>query len=281
MSMTRPTTTVSIVLYETPLSQLEKCLQSLANVEPLPNVHLVDNSPTDALRAVSALYPRSAYTHLADNPGFGRAHNVALRDALAAGSRYHLVLNADIYFDEDVVSPIIEYMESHPEVGHVMPRVLNPDGSIQRLCKLVPSPRDMFLRRFGSIAGAINNQRFELHASGYNKIMFVPYLSGCFMLLRTSALIDVGLFDERFFMYPEDVDLTRRIAARYETIFFPHVSVYHEHGAASRKSLKMFAVHFFNMVRYFNKWGWLVDPGRRELNRKTLAQPQLQARLVD
>jgi GT2 family glycosyltransferase len=111
--------------------------------------------------------------------------------------------------------------------------------------------------------------------------MFVPYLSGCFMLLRTSALIDVGLFDERFFMYPEDVDLTRRIAARYETIFFPHVSVYHEHGAASRKSLKMFAVHFFNMVRYFNKWGWLVDPGRRELNRKTLAQPQLQARLVD
>jgi GT2 family glycosyltransferase len=136
----------------------------------------------------------------------------------------------------------------------------------------VPSPYDMFLRRFGRMACANNNRRFELHESGYDKIMFVPYLSGCFMLLRTSALEKVGFFDERFFMYPEDIDLTRRIAQCYDTIFFPGVSVFHEHGAASRKSLKMFAIHLYNLIKYFNKWGWIVDRGRSELNQRTLAQ---------
>lgn len=267
-----PSATVSIVLYKTQFAQLEKCLHSLARIQPPPHVHLVDNSPKDELRVALDLYPYATYTHLPSNPGFGRAHNVALRRALTGGSRYHLVLNADVYFDDDILSPIIEYMERHPHVGHVMPRVLNTDGSIQRLCKLVPSPRDMFLRRFGGRARAANNRRFELHESGYDKIMFVPYLSGCFMLLRTSALEKVGLFDERFFMYPEDVDLTRRIAQCYDTIFFPEVSVFHEHGAASRKSLRMFAIHLFNMVKYFNKWGWVVDRGRMELNRRTLAQ---------
>ena len=102
--------------------------------------------------------------------------------------------------------------------------------------------------------------------------MFVPYLSGCFMLLRQSALIDIGLFDERFFMYPEDIDLTRRMAERYDTLFYPHVSVIHEHGRESHKSFNMFVIHLVNLVRYFNKWGWFYDSKRDELNRKTLKQ---------
>ena len=102
--------------------------------------------------------------------------------------------------------------------------------------------------------------------------MFVPYLSGCFMLLRQSSLREVGLFDERFFMYPEDVDLTRRIAEHYETVFFPEVSVVHEHGRASHKSVKMFFIHAYNLCKYFNKWGWIHDPIRKRLNKKTLDQ---------
>jgi len=117
---------------------------------------------------------------------------------------------------------MVEYMENNPGVGHLMPKILNPDGSIQRLCKLVPTPFDLFARMFlPSLIKAKLSRRFELHGSGYNKVMFVPYLSGCFMLLRIEALKMVGLFDERFFMYPEDIDLTRRIAEKYETVFFP------------------------------------------------------------
>ena len=105
-----------------------------------------------------------------------------------------------------------------------------------------------------------------MRSSGYDKIMNVPYLSGCFMLLRTKALQKARLFDERFFMYPEDIDLTRRIHRDYLTVYFPHVTIIHNHEHASYKSLKMLLVHIVNMCRYFNKWGWFVDKERDAIN---------------
>ena len=98
--------------------------------------------------------------------------------------------------------------------------------------------------------------------------MNVPYLSGCFMLFRMSALQDIGLFDERFFMYPEDIDITRRMHEKYKTIFFPKVSIIHSHAAASKVNIRMLKVHILNMVRYFNKWGWILDTKRRKLNKQ-------------
>jgi len=264
---------VSIVLYMTPAAQLDRCLRSLARFPGQIKLFLVDNSPTaDAEAQIRTDLPFS-YRHNPSNPGFGAAHNIAIREALAEGFDYHLVLNADVSFESDILSPMLAYLESNPDAGQMMPKVLNPDGSVQRLCKLVPTPADLLLRRFlRGKRNAENSRRFELHDSGYDRTMFVPYLSGCFMLFRASALREVGLFDERYFMYPEDIDLTRRMAERFETLFFPHVSVVHEHGAASHKSLKMFAIHAWNIARYFNKWGWVSDPGRDALNRKTLAQ---------
>ena len=91
------------------------------------------------------------------------------------------------------------------------------------------------------------------------------------MFLRVSALKSIGIFDERFFMYPEDIDLTRRLASRYDTVFFPDVSVTHLHGSASHKSLKMLLIHAHNMIKYFNKWGWFFDQERNSLNRKALS----------
>jgi len=236
-------------------------------------VYLVDNSPTDSLRSECQVGIAHDYIHLSANPGYGLAHNVAIRKAQALGSAYHLVLNADVNFDQDVLTPMLSYLDRNVQVGQLMPKVLSPDGSLQRLCKLVPTPADLLLRRFTSgKAKALRDQMFELHGSGYNKTMFVPFLSGCFMLLRQSALKEIGLFDERYFMYAEDIDLTRRMAERYETLFFPEVSVVHELGAGSHKSLKMFFIHGFNLCKYFNKWGWLQDPIRDRLNRKTLDQ---------
>lgn len=233
---------------------------------------IIDNSPTDALRTeFSGLHV--TYMHLPHNPGFGAGHNVGIAQGRAAGADYHLVLNADVQFASDIISPLIAILDQHPEVAHVMPMVRNPDGSIQRLCKLVPTPADLLFRRFlPRRARDVRNRHFELHASGYDRRMFVPYLSGCFMLLRHAALEEVGTFDERFFMYPEDIDLTRRIAARHETLFVPDVSVVHAHGGASHKSARMFLIHAANIIRYFNKWGWVVDPERDRLNAKTLAQ---------
>ena len=92
------------------------------------------------------------------------------------------------------------------------------------------------------------------------------------MFLRTDALRSQGLFDERFFMYGEDIDLSRRIHAAYRTIFYPKVSIIHKHEAASYHNYKMLLIHMLNVSRYFNKWGWFFDSQRQKINNETLAK---------
>jgi GT2 family glycosyltransferase len=164
-------------------------------------------------------------------------------------------------------------MDSNPEVGQLMPKVFYSDGEIQYLCKLLPTPFDLIFRRFLPASWTMNQiHKFELRNSGYNQIMDVPYLSGCFMLLRTDALKEVGLFDELFFMYPEDIDLTRRIHQKFRTVFYPEVSIVHHHARSSYLNLKMLWIHTTNMIHYFNKWGWFFDSERKIINKKTLNQ---------
>ena len=86
------------------------------------------------------------------------------------------------------------------------------------------------------------------------------------------ALKEVGLFDERFFMYPEDIDLTRRLHQRYQTLFYPEVSITHNHQKASYHSMRMLWIHCINMIRYFNKWGWIWDKERERINERVLQE---------
>ena len=156
-----------------------------------------------------------------------------------------------------------------------MPKVYYPNGELQYLCKLIPTPFDLMFKRF--LPSSIVERRmikFQLRFTKYNKIMNVPYLSGCFMFFRISALQDIGLFDERFFMYPEDIDITRRMHEKYMTIFFPEVSIVHAHAAASKTNKKMLKMHILNMIKYFNKWGWLFDLKRRNINKRVLGELQ-------
>lgn len=264
---------VSIVLYETPPGDIAACLSSLEYFGEDFLLIVVDNSPSDRLRIQFSRGRNFVYIHNPANPGFGAAHNIAIRLARLKGVQYHLVLNPDILFDSDVLTPLLNFLDDNVDVGHVMPKILNPDGTIQWLCKLVPTPIDLIFRRvIPTSLRQRRDQNFELRWTRYEKIMYVPYLSGCFMLIRQSALDEVGLFDERFFMYPEDIDLTRRIARKFKTVFFPYVSVTHKHNAASRRSFRMFTVHVANMIRYFNKWGWIWDTERKALNKRTLDQ---------
>jgi len=257
---------VSIVLYKTDFNQLTRCIDCIQRY-PNTKIFLIDNSPSDDLQRIKSLFKDVIYIFNPDNPGYGAAHNIALKYSLASSTQYHLVLNADIYFGANTLDILIDYMNHHPNVGHVMPKILFPNGDIQYLCKLVPTPLDLISRmliprRFLS-KYSLN---FEMRKSGYNRVMLVPYLSGCFMLLRIDALRICGLFDERFFMYPEDIDLTRRIASKFKTVFYPEAIVYHEYGGASKKSIKMLITHAINIVKYFNKWGWFFDSERVRLN---------------
>jgi GT2 family glycosyltransferase len=266
--------TASVVLYKTPADQLRRLYDCLARSSRQPHLYIIDNSP-ERTKLPFELPEWITYFHAGANLGYGGGHNVALRRILGS-SKLHLVLNPDVFFGARELETMINFMHQHPDVGQLMPKVIYPDGSLQYLCKLLPTPADLFLRRFmvGPFRRLARQQieRFELRFTGYSREMEVPYLSGCFMLFRTSALQQIGLFDERFFMYPEDIDITRRVNARFRTVFFPGATIVHDHGRDSYKSAKALWVHMMNVVRYFNKWGWFHDPARSKVNRATLQQ---------
>ena len=264
----------SVVLYKTPEEQLKRVLDSILRSSLKVEVYVVDNSPGPRDCELFHL-PGITYIKSVENLGYGAGHNVALGRILDSVD-FHFVVNPDISFGPEELEKMIRFMQDNPSVGQLMPKVTYPDGSIQYLCKLVPTPADLFLRRFavGPFKGFATRriEEFELRFTGYSQEMDVPYLSGCFMLFRTSALKKIGLFDERFFMYPEDIDITRRMCAEYRTVFFPGATVVHNYARESYKSVRALLVHTANLVKYFNKWGWIYDPERSRLNRQILRQ---------
>ncbi|MBQ6568342.1 MAG: glycosyltransferase, partial [Treponema sp.] len=229
--------TASIVTYNNNLLDLEGILRSLL-ISPVEKVWIIDHSD-EFLRLEGELleYMRKDEDFIKhsgrgfrleymkrNNKGYGCGHNIALRKAIEEGSHYHLVVNPDVWFGAEVIPALWRLMEEDEKVALVMPKVLFLDGSVQRLAKLLPTPLDLFGRFFlPQWLIAKRNDRFELRHSGYDTEMNVPFLSGCFMFLRVSALQSEGIFDERFFMYMEDVDITRRLHAKYKTLFYPSV----------------------------------------------------------
>jgi hypothetical protein len=112
------------------------------------------------------------------------------------------------------------------------------------------------------------NKIYELHESGYDKIMNIPYLSGCFMYLRTETLKEIGFFDERIFMYIEDADLTRRIHREYKTLFYPDAQIYHHYAKGSYRNFRLMLYNVHGAFIYFTKWGWFFDRERKAINKQ-------------
>jgi len=264
--------TASIVFYKTDINQAIGAIKCVLSTSNILKLILVDNSPDDRLSTFASLDDRVVYIFNPSNPGFGAGHNMAIRKSIESKVKYHVVLNADINFEQGVLETLYTYMEANPDVGHVMPKVLYPDGEIQYLCKLLPTPMDLIFRRFVPFKHwkEKRNKSYELRFTGYQNEMEAPYLSGCFMFLRVSALEEIGLFDEKYFMYPEDIDLTRRMNEKYRTMFYPSVYIIHAHGKESYKNIIMLGIHIWNIIKYFNKWGWLIDPQRKATNKKIL-----------
>jgi GT2 family glycosyltransferase len=276
--------TASIVTYNDHFLDIEAILRSII-ASPISKLWIIDHSDeVTTLREELQQYMfrdeefcahlkrgfQIEYLHEV-NTGYGRGNNRAMKLAIAEGSTYHLVVNPDVWFSSNVIPTIWKFMEEHDDVGQIMPKVLFLDGSIQPLVKMLPTPLDMFCRMFVPERFFRNrNKRYELAHSKYTHIMNAPCLSGCFMFLRTEVLLDVGFFDERYFMYAVDFDLTRRIHRKYKTLFLPQVSVYHKFSRGSHRSLRLFFAHTISMIKYFNKFGWFIDKERLKFNKQIL-----------
>lgn len=263
--------TISIVTYNTNLEELKKCFCSLTS--PLiSKIYIIDNSRQKYIENFCEGYANVEY-FACDNIGYGPGHNIAIRKVLDLDSKYHLVLNSDVYFAPSALEKIAKYMDERENVAMVQPNIVYPDGRMQYTCRLLPTPMNLIFRRFlpNSMVEKMN-VRYMLKFSDHNFEVNIPYHQGSFLFFRVECFKKVGLFDERFFMYPEDIDITRRMHKFYKTMFWPEVTIVHAHRAESYKSKKMLKIHMINMIKYFNKWGWFFDPERKKWNKEVLTE---------
>lgn len=266
---------LSIVTYNTNLEDLEKLIKSFRTfIRTKYKIFIIDNSKSNSLEGFCKEFDFIEYIHNPSNPGFGAAHNIAIQESINEGSKYHFIVNPDIYFSEDVISPMVKFMKDNPNVGMLMPQILNEDGSIQNLPKLLPSPFSILLRKLKKPNFLYKSfiEKYELRNVPNDQVYEAPILSGCFTLLNLGAIKEIGSYDDRFFMYFEDWDLSRRMNQKYKTIYFPKVSVYHGYESGANKSKKLFKIFLQSAIYYFNKWGWFFDSERNKVNKKTLAQ---------
>ena len=267
---------VSIVVHHSCLEMLERALHSLARSAELAHaagcvdrvlVEVLDNSPDDeycnkALAAISG-WPQSAlfqlvYRRIADNRGFGAGHNSAIQHL---ESDFHLVLNPDAELAEDALRVGLSRLQQDPGIILLSPRVQGADGAQEFLCKRYPSVLVLLLRAF---APDSIRQRFRRRLHHYEmrdlcsgaEEADIPLASGCFMLVRTAALQSVGGFDERYFLYFEDFDLSIRLGSLGRLVFSPAVQIVHHGGYAASKGFRHLKYFVRSGVRFFRQHGW-------------------------
>ncbi len=266
--------TGSLVLYHNQADIFEAAIRCFLNGSTTGMLFVVDNSEKP-LQSPLFEHPRVRYHFAARNLGFGAGHNLALsliEQFIVDPAQGHLFLNPDVAFGPAVLPTLLAEIAVDSSIGAVMPQVVFADGQLQRLCKLLPTPVDLLLRRFlpwRPLVEALNH-RYELFDLPQVGNQDVPSLSGCFLLVRSSLLKQVGGFDDRYFMYMEDVDLVRRIGDHARTVYVPSVTITHGYGKGSYLNPKLLGYHLRSACIYFWKWGWCFDQTRRERNRRTL-----------
>lgn len=258
----------SIVIYKHTYKELESTLDSLITASSIDKIILVDNDKSDW--APNFEHPKIIYEKSAGNFGFGYGHNLAIKQ-YAKECDFFLVCNPDIVFDANEFEKLVQFASTRKE-GLFLPKIVYENGENQYGARLLPTPLNLFARRFSEKIAKKLDRHYLLKDLPIDQPSFVPNLSGCFMLFRSSALISLNGFDERFFMYLEDIDLSRRCAEKFGNIYYPLAEVIHLHEQASYKNMKLLKVHLKSAVQYFNKWGWAYDFDRVQLNLKCLSQ---------
>jgi len=229
-------------------------------VENIPANHsyklyIIDNDSEDnTLDLVRKNKGNIEVVELGVNKGFGYGHN-AILDVI--NSKYHFVVNPDIQIENfDQIEKMVDYLDKNQDVGMLSPLILSPDLSIQYLCKTNPTVLDMLIRRISPNLFKQRQDKYVMKESGYNKIMSLNYATGSFMVFRTDIYKDIKGFDDAFFMYLEDADITRRVNEISKAIFYPEARVIHAWERSGHKRFKFAKITVQSMFVYFNKWGW-------------------------
>ncbi len=237
---------------------LEQCLDSVLkatkNIEA--EVLVFDNHSKDgSVDYLKTRFPQVHFIESNHNLGFARGNNVAIRQSQG---QYVLLLNPDTFVGEDVLADTLAFMEAHPKAGALGVRMLKNTGEPALESRRgLPSPMTAFYKMCGLCARFPKSRRFGRYYMGYlpwDKPSQIEVVSGAFCLLRRKVLDDVGLLDEDFFMYGEDIDLSYRVLkGGYENWYFP-ASIMHYKGESTQKSSFRYVHVFYDaMLIFFRK----------------------------
>jgi GT2 family glycosyltransferase len=216
------------------------------------HIYAVDNGSTDdTVEIIRAYKDKVTLIENKENTGFGKAHNAVL-DKL--DSRYHVIINPDVYLDYDVVTAIAEYMDRNDDIGIVSPKVRYPNGEVQMLPKRDPKFRYLLSRRIPFNLFKKYRDEYEMSEKGTDETFDIEFASGCFMFIRTELLKKAGGFDERYFLYFEDADLTRSVRKIARVQYNPQFYIFHSWERGGARSLRLFCIQILSMFKYFKKW---------------------------
>ena len=243
---------------------LAQCLESLscAGGDYSMEVLVVDNASTDgAPEYIEANYPGVRLIRNDSNQGFAKANNTGIR--LCRG-KYIALINSDVEVLGNCITTLVAYCEANPEVGMVGPRIIGGDGKLQRSCRGFPCLWNMFCRAVALDSVFPRAKIFGGYLMPYRNhdaIGPAPILSGCFWLVRRAALAGVGLLDEDFFMYGEDMDWCRRFwTAGWRLDYVPNAEAIHYGGGSSANAPFRFFIEKQKAdLHYWKKHhGWLA-----------------------
>ena len=238
---------------------LEQCLHSVrkASKNIAIEIFVVDNNSVDGSTAmVKQKFPEALLIENKKNTGFSFANNQAMR---IAKGEYILLLNPDTVVEEDTFEKVVAFMDSHPDAGGLGVKMLDGKGNFLPESKRgLPTPAVAFYKIFGFSRLFPRSKTFGKYHLGFldkDKTHEVDILSGAFMLMRKSVLDKVGLLDETFFMYGEDIDLSYRIIlGGYKNYYFPETRIIHYKGESTKKSSVNYVFVFYKaMVIFANK----------------------------
>lgn len=253
---------MSIVFYNNDISSVNKIVNNLVEVTSTfinKKIFLINNSPQNIeLNSYLDLLSRSNESLVRitpkENKGFGAGHNSVLQ---YLSSDYHFVVNPDIYIqDANVFTTIVDYLEKNLDYGLLSPLIKYPNGETQHLLKKESTVFDMALRFVGLPIFEKRQESFISLPDGYNHTHDAENVPGSFMVFRTTVFKKVNGFDESYFLYMEDSDVTKAVNQVSKTVFLQNTVVYHEWQRENRKSVRGILTMLHSMGIYFNKWGW-------------------------
>jgi len=245
-------------------AEAEPCIRSvLGQTVGVPlQLYLIDNaSPDSSGEQLLRVFGETAQVICnQDNIGFGKGHNSCLARLT---SKYHVVINPDITLTQDAITGLCSYLDTHPDVVMVTPRLCFPDGKTQYIAKRPPNVLALAARQLNVPCLKPYENHYLMLDRDLTREQEISFCTGCFFVIRTDVLKHFGGFDPDYFLYVEDADITRRAMKYGKVMYVPQQQVIHAWHRAAHKSLRPFLLQLRSMLLYFRKWGFCFGLGKK------------------